>query len=399
VKMNTLQQDIQVRFRYSVHFTSHLFAPENLVLRSVVCAGNSHSAHRLLFVIDEELCRCHPLLLASIEAYCHVHQSVLTLAQPPIVVPGGERAKNGWDLVDKLHRAIHDTGLCRHSYVAVIGGGAVIDMVGFVAATAHRGIRLIRIPTTVLAQNDSAVGVKNGLNEFGKKNFLGTFTPPFAVINDSGLLETLSDRDWRSGISEAIKVALIKDAGFFEFLEQHVVELRARDMPTMRRLIYRCAELHMDHIASGRDPFETGSARPLDFGHWAAHKLEQLTQHKLRHGEAVAIGIALDTTYSHLAGFLSDREWKRIIGLLSAVGFVLYVRELSEYLFDPQDPRCAINGLEEFREHLGGQLTLILLDHIGHGFEVHEIDQKLLIESISLLERLVPSPPVAQEVK
>src|SRR5204862_561409 len=131
----------------------------------------------------------------------------------------GERVKNKHDWVLRVHHAIERAGLCRHSFLAAVGGGAVLDMAGLAAATAHRGIRHIRIPTTVLSQNDSGIGVKNGVNAFGKKNFLGTFAPPFAVINDSGFLTTLDDRDWRSGIAEAIKVALIKDAPFFNFIK------------------------------------------------------------------------------------------------------------------------------------------------------------------------------------
>jgi 3-dehydroquinate synthase len=261
-------------------------------------------------------------------------------------------------------------------------------MVGFAAATAHRGLRLIRVPTTILSQNDSAVGVKNSINAFGKKNFLGTFTPPYAVLNDSSFLVTLSDRDWRSGIAEAIKVGLIKDAAFFEFLEQHAPALAARDMASMQQLIYRCADLHVQHIAQSGDPFEFGSSRPLDYGHWSAHKLEQLTKYKLRHGEAVAIGIALDTTYSYLAGFLPEDEWQRVIGLLAAIGFALYVPQLSEHLAQPNDPRCILHGLAEFREHLGGELTIMLLEAVGRSFEVHNVDFEIVKRSIRLIENL-----------
>jgi 3-dehydroquinate synthase len=202
-----------------------------------------------------------------------------------------------------------------------IGGGAVLDMVGYAAATAHRGIRLIRVPTTVLAQNDSGVGVKNGINAFGKKNFLGTFAPPYAVLNDIDFLTTLDDRDWRSGIAEAVKVALIKDANFFEFITTNAKALARRDMDSMQHLVYRCAQLHLNHIANSGDPFEKGSSRPLDFGHWAAHKLEQLTHYNLRHGEAVAIGIALDTTYSYMAGMLSRSDWQQVLETAENIRF------------------------------------------------------------------------------
>ena len=385
--MKRLQQDIQVRFKYQVHFTENLFAPENPLFKDLI-AGAGVQSHKVLFVVDQGVARAHPLLLNSIEAYCSRHKAVLKMQRPAIVVQGGESVKNSLRGVRKLHQTINDAQLCRHSFVIAIGGGAVIDMVGFAAATAHRGLRLIRVPTTVLSQNDSAVGVKNSINAFGKKNFLGTFTPPYAVLNDSNFLLTLSDRDWRSGIAEAIKVALIKDAAFFEFLEQQAPALAARDMASMQQLIYRCADLHVQHIAQSGDPFEFGSSRPLDYGHWSAHKLEQLTRYKLRHGEAVAIGIALDTTYSYLAGFLPEDEWQRVIDLLAAIGFALYVPQLSEHLAQQNDPRCILHGLAEFREHLGGELTIMLLEAIGRRFEVHDVDFEIVRRSIRLLDNL-----------
>jgi len=280
--------------------------------------------------------------------------------------------------------AISEFGLCRHSYVVVAGGGAVLDMAGYAASTAHRGVRLIRIPTTVLSQNDSGIGVKNGINAFGKKNFLGVFAPPHAVINDFAFLSTLVDRDWRSGIAEAVKVALIKDASFFEFLEEHAHGLATRESTPMRRLIHRCAELHLHHIASGGDPFEAGSARPLDFGHWSAHKLEQMTRFRLRHGEAVAIGMALDATYSCLSGMLPEADWRRILALLEDVGFELYVPELGGPL-SRSEPESLLHGLTEFREHLGGRLSITLLEGIGRGVEAHEMEDELIRDSIAEL--------------
>ena len=208
--------------------------------------------------------------------------------------------------------------------MSAIGGGAVLDLVGFVAATTHRGIRHIRVPTTVLAQNDSGVGVKNGVNAFGVKNMLGTFVPPVAVINDSAFIDVLPGRDKRAGMAEAVKVALIRDRAFFEWLEEKAAALALFASEPLDRLIRHCALLHMRQIAHGGDPFERGSGRPLDFGHWAAHKLEALSGYELRHGEAVAIGIALDTRYSVLAGLLPPGEDERVRALLERLGFALW---------------------------------------------------------------------------
>src|SRR5690606_3688685 len=227
-----------------------------------------------------------------------------------------------------------------------------------------------------LSQNDSGVGVKNGINYFNKKNFLGSFTPPVAVFNDYHFLTTLDDAEWRSGISEAVKVSLIRDAAFFEWIETNASSMVARDMSAMRYQIRRSAELHLQHIA-GADPFETGSSRPLDFGHWSAHKLEQLSDFTVRHGDAVATGIALDTVYSFLSGRLNDDAMKRVLRVIRALGFSL-THPLLEV---SSDKSPLLDGLNEFREHLGGRLTIMLLRDIGKGEEVHEIDPAIVREA------------------
>ena len=373
--MNTIiEQSFSVPFKYQVCFSEDIFSLDNKLFTELLANGR-HA--KVLFVVDEGVNQAHPQLLSQLKAYANVYSEFFTIAGEPIVVSGGEAAKNDEAYYNEIIEATHVYGIDRHSYIAVIGGGAVIDMVGFAAAISHRGIRLIRIPTTVLSQNDSAVGVKNSVNLFGKKNYLGTFTPPYAVLNDFNFLKTLDDRDWRSGISEAIKVALIKDLSFFNWIEDNSSALASREMEPMKELIIRCAQMHLDHI-SGKDPFEFGSSRPLDFGHWAAHKLEHLTDFRIRHGEAVAIGIALDSTYSHLKGWISEDDLSRIITVFKTLGFELFAPELGG--------ENLIKGLQEFQEHLGGQLTIMLLKALGKGEEVHEMDHELIHQAIDLLK-------------
>jgi 3-dehydroquinate synthase len=387
---DVIQQEFLVPVRYPVHFTTGVFSSANPLLRDVMAAAdpNDEEPARVAVVVDRGVERAHPSLLADIAAYFAEHRSAIALTTPVLIVPGGDAIKNDRDHVDRMLETINAASLCRHSYLVAVGGGAVLDAAGFAAATAHRGIRLVRVPTTVLSQDDSAMGVKNGVNAFGKKNYLGTFAPPFAVINDAAFLTTLSDRDWRGGLTEAVKAALIRDAGFFALLERHAAALRARDLAAMTEVVRRSAVLHLQHIATGGDPFEHGSSRPLDFGHWAAHKLEQTTDHRLGHGEAVGIGIALDTTYSHLAGFLPEAAWRRILDLLMALGVQIYAPELDEHFDAPQHDRCLLGGLSEFQEHLGGRLTIMLLNGIGEPFDVHEIDASLVARSIAILKGL-----------
>jgi 3-dehydroquinate synthase len=378
-----IDQEVRVTFQYPVRFTHGLLHPENPTLRDVIDSDGGRA--RLLVVIDEGVAEAHPTMVVDVQDYCAAHDGELELTTPPLVVPGGEAIKNQSGPVDEIRAAIDVHGVDRHSYVVAIGGGAVLDAVGYAAATAHRGVRLIRVPTTVLAQDDSGVGVKNGINAFGKKNFVGSFAPPHAVLNDFELLLTLSDRDWRAGISEAVKVALLKDAAFFAWLEAHADDLRERSLPAMAWLVHRSAEMHLHHIATSGDPFELGSSRPLDFGHWAAHKLEQLSHHELRHGEAVAVGISLDSTYSYLTGSLPHADWLRIIELFERVGLPIWAPEMA--MPGSGGRPAVLAGMEEFREHLGGRLTVMLLGRIGSGFEVHELDEAVILEASDLLRR------------
>ncbi|MDF5739892.1 MULTISPECIES: 3-dehydroquinate synthase [unclassified Nostoc] len=386
LNLQPINQCVRVTFNYDVHFTRGLFQLDNPLLAQVITADRETTPKQVLAVVDAGFLQYQDGLLKKLSIYAQYYEDVLTLSGEPIVVPGGETVKNDSRFIEQIHQQINASGLCRHSYVLAIGGGAVLDMAGYAATTAHRGIRLLRVPTTVLGQNDSGVGVKNGINAFGKKNFLGTFMPPHAVLNDFDFLTSLDDRDWRSGIAEAVKVALIKDAYFFDFIMTNADKLANRDMDIMEKLIYRCSQLHLEHIASSGDPFEMGSSRPLDFGHWAAHKLEHLTNYSLRHGEAVAIGIALDTTYSYLIGQLLQSEWQMVLSTLKKLGFTLYVSALTEQLDQLDHPHCIFRGLTEFREHLGGKLTITLLQGIGQAIEVHQVDFSLYRDAILMLQ-------------
>ena len=273
----------------------------------------------------------------------------------------------------------------------VVGGGAVLDAVGFAAAIAHRGIRLVRLPTTTLAQADSGVGVKNGVNLFGKKNWLGAFAVPWAVVNDEALLESLPDRDYVAGFSEAVKVSLLKDPAAFGRICRDAEKIRRRDPAAAGPVIRDSVRMHLDHITRGGDPFEALEARPLDYGHWSAHKLEPMTGFALRHGEAVAIGVAIDTVYSSIALGLDPAEADRVVRCLAALGLPLDDPAL-------EDADTLFLGLEEFRQHLGGRLTLTMIPEVGRPVDVHEVDRDAMLRAIdrvrSLARRLgTPTAP------
>lgn len=382
--IDTHRQSFSINYTYPVYFTRDLFDPANPCLANAVSAIEPQKCQRCAVFVDEGVTIAAPHLLTGIARYAASHASSVALAGDIVVVPGGEAVKNQHDCVEQMLRDLSARQIDRQSFAIAIGGGAMLDAVGFAAAIFHRGVRHIRCPTTVLAQDDSGVGVKNAINAFGFKNLLGTFAPPFAVINDSAFLDVLPEREKRGGMAEAVKVALIRDAEFFEWLEREADALARFQPNALDTLVRRCAKLHMHQIAHGGDPFETGSARPLDYGHWSAHKLEGLTRHALRHGEAVAIGIALDARYSVLSGLLEEGEDLRVLRLLTRLGFTLWDDALD--LKDERNRRRVIGGLADFQEHLGGELTITLLEAIGRGIEVHVMDHVLIEQSIRWLK-------------
>jgi len=375
--MSVIQRKIQVSWPLRVFFTENVFAEKNLVLKNALA---DHLPRKALVVLEDALSQSQPELEGQIGKYFLAHKKQLQLVRAPLFVPGGEQAKNSLTIVTDILAQIDRHHIDRQSYLIAVGGGALLDVAGFAAATAHRGVRHVRIPTTTLAQADSGVGVKNSINAFGKKNFVGTFAPPHAVINDFNLLATLKPREKRAGYVEAVKVACIRDAKFFDEIERDAEKLVLFEPNAMKKLIRRCAELHLEHIASSGDPFETGSARPLDFGHWAAHKLEQLSSFGIPHGEAVATGIALDVIYSRSADLLDEKSCERILKLLEQLGFNLFADELLKA--DTNEHLQILAGLEEFREHLGGELTVTLLKEIGRGIEIHEMSPKKIVAAI-----------------
>lgn len=367
-------------YRYAVHFTRAAFEPSNRLVRDFL---SEQGARRIFVAIEEAVVSRHPELPESCAGYLAAAGFPCTVR----VFPGGEAAKENDIIVKELYRSMELEKLCRHSCVAAIGGGAFLDVAGFAAATFHRGIPYLRFPSTLLAQADAGVGVKNGINFAGKKNLVGTFAPPCGVINDLDFLATLDARDLRAGLSEAVKVALIRDAQFFEWLESGADRLHEGSPAEIETLAHRCAALHVTHIATGGDPFEQGSRRPLDFGHWAAHKLEQMSGFSLRHGEAVAVGIALDSVYSAETGDLSRVDLERILTLLKRLGLPVYLPGL-------RSTGQLLTGIDEFREHLGGELCVTLLRGIGHAQEVHEMNHDLICAAIFELEaREKPGKP------
>lgn len=371
---------IHLSVPHRIRFTRNAFAKGNETLWKVL---ETNGAAKVLVFIEDTIDASFPDLKAGISQSVE-SQSGYSFAGAK-VLPGAEPAKRDLKVVQAAWDEIERAGIDRHSYIFCIGGGAFLDAIGLAAATAHRGVRLVRFPTTTLSQDDSGVGVKNGINAYGKKNFLGSFAVPYAVINDFQFLETQPELIKRAGLIEAVKVALVKDAEFFAWMESNVDDLRRCEPAALEKAVERSALLHAEHIALGGDPFENGNSRPLDYGHWSAHKLEQLTNFALSHAEAVAIGVALDTIYARETGRLDHDSCERVLKVIEGLDLPLWDDALDS--FDAEGRRLIFAGLEEFREHLGGELTVLLLEAIGSGVDVHEMDCAVLERGIAELRQ------------
>ena len=370
------KQEINLTIQFPVLFRTAIFeTPVAEYWPEVIQSDKPADA---IFFIDENVSKCHPQLIEKIKRWNQEFNG-LSDHSPIHLVPPGETLKNDFVATVALSEKMVKAKLCRHSYVFIIGGGAVLDAVGFAASITHRGIRQVRIPTTVLAQDDSAMGVKNGTNFNGVKNLLGTFCAPHAVICDGDFLTTLEQRDWVSGVSEAFKVAIIKDLDFFHFLSLNTAEIPKRNPSVMHEIVKRSAKIHLNHIALGGDPFETGNSRPLDFGHWSAHKLESMSLGKLRHGEAVSIGIALDLFCAKNLGLISMPEVELILTAMQAATLPIWSDLLNREVE-------VIDGLREFQEHIGGELNLTMPNGLGEKIEIKELSPQTVHKALTELK-------------
>ena len=371
-----MNSDLSIDKQFSVEWTHRLRCTrdafrENGEVSQIISEMNPPM---ILVVVDDGLFKANKDYISNVNSWI---KNLDIDCREILVVTGGETAKNDDSVVSNILDAINIQGMCRKSAVLAIGGGAMLDAVGFATSIAHRGLRFVRMPSTTLAACDSGVGVKNGINRFQKKNFVGVFNPPWAVINDYDLLDSLVDRHWRSGLSEVVKVALVKSPSLYEKVKTNAIAILNRDRDAMAEIVSESATLHFQHITESGDPFERREARPLDFGHWAAHKLEQMTNHELTHGEAVSVGLAIDLQCSVILGFLKQATADEAIALLQQFGLPTHHPMV-------QDPKL-LDGLEEFREHLGGRLTVLLLEDIGKPVEVHELPESIVYQAVQRL--------------
>lgn len=378
-----MELSFSVPYEYSVVFTQGVFSVGNKALRNVL-VGLAPPV-RVLFAVETGVADLNPGLVDAITAYCDANADVIAQAGAPLLLPGGEESKTMTSVL-KVCEALASRHLCRHSCLAIVGGGAFLDICGLAAGLFHRGMRQVRIPTTGLSQCDSGVGVKNGVNAFDVKNLLGTFAPPCAVINDADFLHSLTQEMRTAAACEAVKVAMIKDAVFFDFLTRNATAIANGEEAPVRGMVRRSAEIHAHHIATNGDPFESGSARPLDFGHWAAHHLEMLSHGTVPHGIAVGMGMLIDTLYAVRTGIAPASVFTALQNVLRELRLPFQARFLNKRAGDGH--LLILDGIDAFREHLGGTLQITLPTAIGAKIEVDSIDRDIMTDVISTLPGL-----------
>ncbi|MEX0819729.1 MAG: 3-dehydroquinate synthase [Pirellulaceae bacterium] len=284
-------------------------------------------------------------------------------------VPAGESTKSA-SHAEELWRLMLEFGTDRKSIVVAVGGGVVGDLAGFIAATYGRGIRFVQIPTTLLAQVDSSVGGKVGINLPGAKNMVGAFWQPTAVLIDTDVLKSLPNREYRSGLAEVVKYGVILDAEFFEYLEANIDGLNSRDADVMRHIVARSCELKAQ-VVSADEREETGLRAVLNYGHTFCHAIEAETGYgTYLHGEAVAIGMVCASRLAESLGRIDADVTRRQHELLEALGLSVAVPEAGH--------DDLIRAMQKDKKTEHGKLRFILPSRLGHVELVSDVPEKLV---------------------
>jgi 3-dehydroquinate synthase len=292
------------------------------------------------------------------------------VAAVPIVVPEGEAHKD-WQTLNTIFDALLEQRCERRTALIALGGGVIGDLTGFAAAVYLRGVPFIQLPTTLLAQVDSSVGGKTGINHPRGKNMIGAFHQPRLVLADTATLETLPDRELAAGLAEVIKYGLILDADFFAWLEEHVEQLLDRDPAPLARAIRRSCEIKARVVA--QDEREAGARALLNLGHTFGHAIEAgLGYGAWLHGEAVAAGTVLAARLSQTLGSLSERDVGRVVRLFGRAGLPTAAPDLGIGRW------LALMGLDKKVED--GRLRLVLLHRIGEGYVTADYPPEALRE-------------------
>lgn len=334
----------------------------------------------LLAEIGRRLKRCGPLTHAVVITDEHVlpygqrvQQSLMDAAvrSDLLRVPAGEPSKSVAE-AERLWQQLLAVGTDRKSVVVAVGGGVVGDLAGFIAASYARGLRFCQVPTTLLAQVDSSVGGKVGINLPHAKNMVGAFWQPTYVLIDTQVMQTLPDREYRSGLAEVVKYGVIMDAEFFDDLERQVPALCTRQADVLRQVVARCCRLKAD-VVEADECETTGRRAVLNFGHTFAHALEATTGYgRLLHGEAVSIGMVCAARLAVRLGRIDATLTDRLQRLLEALDLPTRLPAV--------DPAVLLPSMQSDKKVEHGRLRFVLPGRLGHVELVPDVDASLILE-------------------
>ena len=353
--MNTVQVELGAR-SYEVRIGSGLLADAGTEIAPLL------RRRRVAIVTEESVAACHlSALTAALEA--------TGIASTALVLPPGEGTKN-WDNLARCTEWLLDQKVERKDVVLALGGGVIGDLVGFSAAILRRGVRFVQLPTSLLAQVDSSVGGKTGINTAQGKNLVGAFHQPSLVLADIDVLDTLPDRDLLSGYGEVVKYGLLGDADFFDWLETEGPALRHGDKAARLRAVTRSVEMKAGIVS--RDETEEGERALLNLGHTFCHALEKATGYsdRLLHGEGVAIGCALAFELSSRLGLCSQEDPSRVRAHLTTMGMKTDIRDIPG---DLPGAEALIGLMGQDKKVVDGKLRFILARGIGQAFVADDV--------------------------
>ena len=354
------QVDVALGSRgYPVYIGSGLLAQTGSYLRERGFAG------RLVVITDTAVNKLYGAMLGrALEAD---EFQVSTLEVPP-----GEEQKS-LESAGRLYRELTAVNAERTMPVLALGGGVVGDLAGFVAATYQRGVPLVQLPTTLLAQVDSSVGGKVAVDHGQLKNMIGAFYQPAMVIADTGTLQSLPDEELKNGLAEVIKSAAIRDSAFFSFLEENVAKINSLDADVLEEIVYRSVSIKAEVVAE--DELDMGLRNILNYGHTIGHAVESAAGFKIKHGQAVAIGMVAAARIAARLRMLNESEVKRLLELLSRSGLPTGVPDL--------EVEKVMHSMQHDKKVRAGRVKFILLESLGKATVVDDVAPSLIKEVLT----------------
>lgn len=333
---------------------------------------------RVAIVTDAHVAELH---LGSLE----VALAAQGIASVSLTLPAGESTK-GWPQFERTVEWLLEQKVERRDVVVALGGGVIGDLVGFAAAVLRRGVRFVQIPTSLLAQVDSSVGGKTGINAPQGKNLIGAFHQPALVLADISVLHSLPERDFLAGYGEVVKYGLLGDAAFFDWQDKNAARITARDPDALAYAVKRSVEMKAEIVV--RDETEQGDRALLNLGHTFCHALEAATGYsdRLLHGEGVAIGCALAFELSSRLGLCSQEEPSRVRQILHAMGMKVTLADIEG---DLPDAAALLNLMGQDKKVIDGQLRFILARGIGDAFVTSDVPSEVVLNLLrdALAER------------